>query len=174
MIKMSKHSIEKLTLTIQRSTIQAGIPNDRYSEELLRDSRLTHHISTDAVVTWKNFVKMGRDSKFTDSTSDGLFAEGKTINPKSGVNLAPSVDTGGGRKFRQENLDACFEKNTFYFLYETTIITNTTVQFDIYWVPISVIRDWYSKYGKRGRISYSKFKACISECEIEHTQEIRD
>lgn len=167
-------SIEKLVLKIQRSSIQGGIPNEKYPEKLLRDSRLTNHIPTDAVMVWKNCKSAGDDSKFTDITGNSYFAEGKCINPKRGVCLRPSVDTGGGRKFRQENLDACFAKNSFYYLYETTEITDTTIQFDIYWVPIEMIRKWYSEKGNKGTITYAKIKACISQCEIEQTEESRD
>lgn len=173
---MARNKIEKLVLKIARSTLQGGIPNDRYPEKLLRDSRLTNHIPTDAVMVWKNFVSAGDDSKFTDlkSRTEDIFAEGKCINPSRGVCLRPSVDTGGGRGFHQENLDACFAKNSFYFLYETTEITATTLQFDIYWVPIPVICQWYSEKGNKGTITYSKLKACISQCEIEQIEETRD
>ncbi|NDB81785.1 MAG: hypothetical protein EB127_03415 [Alphaproteobacteria bacterium] len=173
---MADNKIEKLVLIIPRSSIQAGIPNERYPEKLLRDSRLTNHIPTDAVMVWKNFISAGNDSKFTDlkSSTEEVFAEGKCIHPKRGVNFRPSVDTGGGRGFRQENLDACFAKNAFYFLYETTIITDTTIQFDIYWVPIALICQWYSEKGNRGTITYPRVKECISQCEIEQTEETRD
>jgi len=174
---MAYNKIQKLVLIIQRSSIQAGIPNERYPEKLLRDSRLTYHIPTDAVMVWKNFISAGNDSKFTDlkSRTEEVFAEGKCISLVSGTNFKPSVDTGGGREFQQENLQACFAKNSFYFLYETTEITATTVQFDIYWVPISMICEWFSKHGtKGGVICYSKIKACISQCEIEQTEETRD
>ena len=172
------NKIEKLVLTIPRSTLQAGIPNNRYPEKLLRDSRLTNHIPTDAVMVWKNYKSAGNDSKFTDLQSliTNEYAEGKCIQPNknAGVCLRPSVDTGGGRGFRQENLDACFEKNSFYFLYETTVITELTITFEIYWVPISIIRKWYTEHGKSGVIKYSNIKNCISQCELQHTEETRN
>lgn len=172
---MADNKIQKLVLKIQRSSIQGGIPNDRYPESLLRDYRLTYYIPTDAVMVWKNYKSAGKDSKFTDISGNSYFAEGKCISPTRGVCLRPSVDTGGGRGFCQENLDACFAKNAFYFLYETTIITDTTVQFDIYWVPIALICQWYSEKGNnKGMITYSKLKACISQCEIEQTEETRN
>ena len=173
---MESQQIEKLVLKVSRKSLQGGVPNERYPEKLLRDSRLTNHIPTDAVMVWKKFDSAGNDSKFTDikSQTSDAFAEGKCINQKRGVCLRPSVDTGGGRGFRQENLDACFVKNSFYFLYETTIITETHIQFDIYWIPIAVICKWYSEHGNKGQITYNKFKACISQCEIVQTEETRD
>jgi hypothetical protein len=169
--------MEKLTLTIQRKTIQAGIPNDRYPEKLLYDSRLTNHIPTDAVMNWKKYVSAGDDSQFTDlkSLEGELFAEGKTISNKRGVCFKPSVDTGGGRSFRQENLDKCFTINSHYFLYETTGHTDTSLTFDIYWIPIDVIKDWYTKRGnKKGMITYANIKKCILETECVQTLETRD
>jgi hypothetical protein len=168
-------SIQKLILRINRSTIQAGIPNDRYPEKLLRDSRLTHHIPTDAVMVWKNYKSAGDDSKFTDlkSITEDTFAEGKCINKDRGVCFRPSVDTGSGRSFNEQNLEACFRKNSFYFLYETTEITQTTVQFDIYWIPIAVVTHWYTSHGKSGKINYNNIKTCISRTDVEETVETR-
>lgn len=169
--KMADNKIQKLVLKIQRSSIQGGIPNESYPENLLRDSRLTNHIPTHAVMVWKNCKSAGKDSKFTDISGTSFFAEGKCINQTRGVCLRPSVDTGSGRGFHQENLDACFAKNSFYFLYETTVITDTTVQFDIYWVPIAVICQWYSEKGNKGTITYPRLKECIARCEIEQIEE---
>jgi hypothetical protein len=170
------YKIEKHVLTIKRSSLQGGIPNERYSESLLYDSRLTNHIPTDCVMTWKGYKSAGKDSKFTDLVCNDkeIFAEGKVINRKTGVCLRPSVDTGGGRGFRQENLDACFEKNSHYFLYETTGHTDSVLTIEIYWIPIEVIRDWYDSCGSSGKIAYTKLKQCISQCEIVQTSETRD
>jgi len=162
--------VEKFVHTILRSSIQGGIPNERYPESLLRNSRLTHHIPTDAIKVLKNYEDDGTDSPYTDITKDGICAEGKTVNPKTGVNLSPSRDTGANRSFSQENLNKCFEKNSFYFLYETTIITATHVTFEIYWIPIAIVRDMYEKHGKKGRVTYKKFKQYISQCEIQLTE----
>lgn len=169
--------MEKLTLTILRRTIQGGIPNERYPIKLLYDSRLTNHITTDAIMTLKGYVSAGNDSKFTDIKSpDGtMFAEGKTISKDRGVCLKPSVDTGGGRAFCQENLDECFRINSHYFLYETTGHTEENLMFDIYWIPISIIRDWYATYGNgKGLISYRKLKECIQRTEFSQIQETRN
>jgi hypothetical protein len=172
---MAKHLVEKLRLGIPRAGLQAGFSNSEYPERMLRDSRLTHHIPTLSIMRLKNLQSAGRDSKFTDLIGpDGKFAEGKNIKKGKPLTLKPSVDTGGGRGFRQENLDQCFSKNSHYFLYETTTITETTVTFEIYWVPINIIREWYEKSGNgKGQISYVNLKKCISQCEIEQTEEIR-
>lgn len=169
--------MEKLTLTIQRKTIQAGIPNDRYPEKLLYDSRLTNHIPTDAVMNWKKYISAGDDSKFTDlkSPESGLFAEGKTINRKRGACFSPSVDVGGGRSFCQENLDSCFTVNSHYFLYETTGHTDTTLTFDIYWIPVDIIKTWYAARGNgKGAITYPNLKKCILETACSQIVETRD
>lgn len=163
--------IEKLVHTILRSSIQGGFSNEIFTEEYIRDSRLTHHIPTMAVMKWKNCKTAGKDSKFTDISGKEYCAEGKTINPKTGTNFKPSVDTGSGRKNNKQNIDKCFEKNSFYFLYETTIITDTHITFEIYWIPVNLIKEWFKKYGtKSGTICYSKLKSCISQCEIELTE----
>ena len=133
--------LECLVLTIPRKYLQAGIPNSRYPEKNLYDSRLTHHIPTDAVEQWKGFSCAGSDSKFTDlKTDSGLHAEGKSVKYDKGVILRPSVDVGGGRKFSNENLEACFEKNNFYFLYETVSHDENNLIFNIFWVPIEFIK----------------------------------
>jgi hypothetical protein len=95
-------------------------------------------------------------------------AEGKKLDKTNnkGVNLTPSVDTGSGRKFKQENIDECFRINSYYFLYETVAHTDTTITFHIYWIPILAIKKWYTQFGKKGRIPYSKIQKPIQECEI--------
>ncbi len=153
-------SVEKLILTISRASIQGGIPNERYPKSLLYDVRLTHHITTDAVEQWKGYECAGRDSKFTDircRADPKLLAEGKTINVKRGVCLKPSVDTGGGRKFNPENLKRCFEKNTFYYFYQTVSHDETSVTFHIYWVPIQIVKDLYEAHGKNGLVPFKPF-----------------
>jgi hypothetical protein len=170
--------MEKFTLTILRKTIQGGISNDIYPVKFLYDSRLTYHIPTLAVMKWKGYVSAGDDSKFTDLRSaedETKFAEGKTINKARGICLKPSVDTGGGRSFCQENLDKCLERNSHYFLYETVGHTDHTVTFEIYWVPIEIIRHWYATNGNgKGLISYTKLKKCILETACAQTLETHD
>ena len=170
--------MEKLTLIIQRRSIQAGFANVSYPEKFLYDSRLTYHIPTLAVMKWKNYNSAGDDSKFTDlqSLEDGTkFAEGKTINKSRGLCLKPSVDTGAGRGFCQENLDQCLQRNSHYFLYETVGHTDATVTFEIYWIPIETIKKWYTTNGNgKGLISYPKLKKCILETDCVQTLETHD
>ncbi len=157
-------SVEKLVLTISRASIQGGIPNERYPIEFLYDSRKTFHIPTDAVEQWKGYECAGADSKFTDircKADSNLLAEGKTINKKKGVNLRPSVDTGGGRKFNEENLKKCLEKNAFYFFYETASNDDTSLTFHIYWVPIQKVKELYAAYGKKGLIPYKRLMEAL-------------
>jgi len=161
--------IEKLIYKILRSSIQGESSNEEYPESLLRDYRLMYQHPTLKVKKWKNFESAGRDSKFTDLKKDDIFAEGKCISKDRGVTFKPSVDTGANRSFSQENLEKCFEKNAFYFLYEICEITDIDVTFEIYWIPILIIKDIYNKFGKNGSISYNKFKTCISQYEIELT-----
>lgn len=165
------NKLECLVLTVKRHSIQAGIPNCRYPERYLYDSRLTHHIPTDAVEQWKGFKCAGNDSKFTDIvTPDGNFrAEGKSIKRDKGVILMPSIDVGGGRKFNNENLLACFSKNNFYFLYETVSHTEIDLIFHIYWIPVDIIKEWYIKYGMNGSIKYLTLMACIRMYTLEKT-----
>jgi hypothetical protein len=178
MLGVNRMEIERLVLTIARTTIQAGIPNEEYPVSYLYDSRLTHHIPTHFAMKWKGYEKLkNSDSKFFDCVSSEnkeKKAEGKVINKKRGVNLSPSRDTGANRKFSQKNLDDCFEINSYYFLYETVEHTDLTLTFHIYWVPVHTIKEWYDTHGRNGTISYNNIKACITECEILQTLETRD
>ena len=148
-------TIDQLILIIKRDTIQAGIPNTRYPIENLYDSRLTHHIPTDAVQQWKQYGPISRDSKYSDLkciADPSFLAEGKVIGAKNSVCLAPSVSVGGGRHFNPAKLDLCLKANSFYFLYETVGHTDITLTFHIYWVPIHLILEWYKGYGNSGKI----------------------
>ncbi len=157
-------SIDKLILTISRASIQGGIPNDRYPISSLYDVRLTHHITTDAVQQWKGYECAGIDSKFTDircRADPNLLAEGKTINAKRGVCLKPSVDTGGGRTFNPENLKRCLDKNAYYYFYQTVSHTDTTLTFEIYWVPIQTVKALYDAHGKNGLVPFKPFMKAL-------------
>lgn len=168
--------LEKLTLTIQRSSIQGGIPNERYPLELLYDIRKSYHIVTDAVAQWKGYRCAGFDAKFTDLSclqNPRILAEGKNINKKRGISLKPSVDCGGGRKFSQENLEKCLAKNAFYFFYTIASHTETTLTFEVYWVPIALVNQWYATYGNQGVLSYKSFQRCLTSHVIVETKETR-
>lgn len=176
----SGSSIHRHVLNVSRAFVQFGIPNERYPASKLYNYRLTYHCPTDAILTLKNFRELEKDAKFTDAQSiedPTQFAEGKCVNHKSGVNFNPSVNTGAGRGFKQCDLDDCFAKNSFYFLYEAVSHDDTYLTFYIYWIPIHTIRAWYSEHGNKGKITYTKFKRCIQQAqdrgEIVQTQETR-
>ena len=63
--------IEKLTVIISRSSIQGGLTNGEFDEHDLIDWRVQHHYPTNYVKIWKNYEKVGDDSKFTDIKSLG-------------------------------------------------------------------------------------------------------
>ena len=166
---IAKDTLECLVLNLKRSTLQGGISNEKYPIKNLYDARLTHHIPTLYVEEWKGFTCAGPDSKFTDLeyvNNKDCKAEGKNIKKGKGVNLKPSIDTGGGREFILANLEECFNKNDFYFLYETVSHTEELLIIHVYWVPINLIKKWYSQHGVKGVIKYQSLKNCINDCEL--------
>lgn len=166
-------SICKHVLRVSRKTIQGGIPNDRYPKEYLTDFRLIYIHPTDAILTLKGYTRAVKDAHFHDAFCETSKAEGKCIN-KTGVNFNPSKNTGAGRSFIQEDLDKCFDINSFYFLYEVDGYDEHYLTFNIYWIPISTIREWYGKCGTKGKISLNNFRKCLTEVSLVQTSETRD
>ena len=164
--------IEKLSVTLPRKYIQGGLSNEEYDEHHLTDWRLQHHIVTDYFKKWQNYEKQGDDSKFTDCQSKDdktKKAEGKSIK-KTGVTFSPSVDVGANRAFNEDNLKECFKLNSHYYLYDRGLITETSIEFIIYMVPIELINEWYSRCGNRkGTITKRNIYKCIGQCEFDET-----
>lgn len=162
-------NIDVLEITLRRETIQGGLNNDEFGDNI-EDWRLQHHFPTEYVKSWKGYDTAGRDSKYTDLCSkcdNRFFAEGKKLT--GSVKLCPSSDTGAGRSFNQVNLDACFEKNNHYFLYERNY-DEEKITFIVYWIPIEYIREWYSISGNsKGSITERKLKNHIGSCKISKT-----
>ena len=172
-VSLDKVSLDKLSVKIPRKYIQGGLSNEQYEEDNLYDWRLQHHLTTDYFKRWKNYETCGVDSKNTDCRSkedQNKKAEGKCINKKKGVNFNPSSNTGVGRKFNDDDLKRCFEINSDYYLYDRGVITNNTIEFIIYMVPIEIIKEWYKNYGnKKGIISYNNIKSCLYTCTFNET-----
>lgn len=163
-----KKKIDVVKIILLRKTIQAGLNNDQYGDNI-EDWRLQHHIPTEYVKLEKGYDTAGKDSKYTDlrSSCGKFYAEGKKLT--GSVKLCPSSDTGAGRSFNQDNLDACFKKNNHYFLYERNY-DEEKITFTVYWIPIEYIREWYSVSGNsKGSITEKKLKVHINECEISTT-----
>jgi hypothetical protein len=166
--------IECLELTIMRKNIQGGIPNSVFDRKDLLDWRFLHNHPTYATKRWKNYKSFQRDAKHTDLQSiedPTKFAEGK--NFQNGLTLSPSSSTGCGRSFDEGKLQACFTKNAYYFLYRVKegSINEITITIEILWVPINIIRKWYSDYGNKGVITGKNLNKCLNQCEIVRTQE---
>ena len=166
-------TIHKHILRVARKTLQGGIPNDRYPKEYLTNFRLIYVHPTDAILNLKGFTLASGDAHFYDAICGDQKAEGKCVN-KTGVNFNPSKNTGAGRSFKQDDLDACFDINAFYFLYEVEGYDEVYLTFNIYWVPISTVREWYATHGKQGKITLKKFRTCLDGVSIEQTTETRD
>jgi hypothetical protein len=163
-----KKSLDVLSIKLPRSLIQGGLDNNQFGDNI-NDWRLQHHWPTEYFKIWKGYDSIRRDSKFTDvkSNNGNFYAEGKKIT--KAVNLCPSRDTGSGRSFNQSNLEACFKKNSHYFLYDREY-NEKTITFIVYWVPIEYIREWYSISGNsKGKITEKKLKVHINECELSTT-----
>ena len=167
----SEKNIEQLTVIISRSSIQGGLANEEFDEHDLIDWRLQHQYPTNYVKIWKNYEKVGDDSKFTDIRSKDNpvdKAEGKKMT--GGVTLSPSRDTGAGREFNESNLNQCFEINKHYYLYDRGNINDETITFIVYWIPIDIIKKWYHESGnKKGKITEKKLKEYINKCNISET-----
>ena len=162
-------SIQKLRITISRASIQGGMTNEEYGSNDLHDWRLQHHIPTSYTKIWKNLKTIKRDSKFSDLVdSEGNKSEGKKFTKE--VALCPSRDQGAGRSFNQDNLDTCLSQNSHYFLYDRGEITDTTIDFNVYWIPIKDIIDWYKKLGNgKGKITEKNIRICLKDYEIKET-----
>jgi len=154
--------IPKLTIKINRQYIQGGLTNEEFGNHL-EDWRLQHHFSTRYVCYWQDYRELERDARFSDiiSNNNNNKAEGK--NMTKGVTLCPSSNTGVGRSFNNENLCECFNINTHYYLYHRNNITDTTLDIIILWIPIATIRNWYSRFGRKGKISERNLNTLLSE-----------
>lgn len=128
---------------------------------------------TDAILQLTGFTLATGDARFYDAICGDQKAEGKCLS-KAGVNFNPSKNTGSGRSFSQEDLDACFSINSFYFLYEVAGYDEDYLTFHIYWLPIATIREWYTAHGSKGTIKFKKMRECLAQAEFEQTTETRD
>ena len=59
-----------------------------------------------------------------------------------------------------------FRENNHFYLYEIISITETTIEFMIYWIPFNFIEDWYNQYGNAGKISIQQMKECIHQINL--------
>jgi hypothetical protein len=170
--------IECRELTILRKNLQGGISNDEFDIKDLLDWRFLHNHPTYAVKRWKDYESFRRDAKHTDLRSrenTNVFAEGKNISKD--LNLNPSVSVGAGRTFDAGKLEECLSKNSHYFLYRLKegSLDDMSLTIEIFWVPIDVIRKWYSANGNgKGIINGAKLTHCLNQYEIVRTQETRD
>lgn len=172
---MTKQFIECLDLELLRKNLQGGIPNEQFDIKDLNDWRFLHKHPTYAVKRWKNYEAFGQDTKNTDlrcRENNSLFAEGKNI--ENGVNLNPSISVGGGRSYDSEKLEECLNKNSHYFLYRVKqgSINDISITIEIFWVPINILREWYSKNGNgKGKISKFNLNRCLMQYEIVRNRE---
>jgi hypothetical protein len=163
----------KHILKVARKTMQGGIPNNRYPVEYLTNFRLVYVHPTDAILHLKGYTLATGDTPFYDAFCGDQKAEGKCVN-KHGVNFNPSKNVGSGRRFNEEDLQKCFSTNNYYFLYEVNGYDEDYVTFHIYWIPTDLIRSWYERFGKQGKINLKNFQKCLAEVPFEQTQETRD
>jgi hypothetical protein len=167
------NTINKVNVHFNRKSLQGGASNEEFPAAYYWDYRFMHHHFTPIAMKWQGFTRTEHDTKFHDAVSGSMKAEGKALNPKSGVCFAPSVEVGAGRKPTKENIAKCFETNNYYFLYSTLDYDNEKVIGVIYWVPTSTIKLWFEKHGTRGgKICYSKFMKCLEEAEVKEEPEI--
>lgn len=165
---LSHKQIDLLKVKLPRKTLQCGLSNEEFGENIT-DWRLQHHIPTHYVKRWKHYKSTRRDSKYTDLVSEcgNYFAEGKKLTGTA--TFCPSCDTGSGRSFNQTNLETCFNKNTYYFLYDREY-DEEYITFLIYWIPTEYIKEWYTISGNsKGSITQKKLIAHINTCEISET-----
>jgi hypothetical protein len=171
--KVTMNAIKKLNVNISRQSLQGGASNIEFPEVYFWDYRFMHHHYTPIAMQWQKFTRTERDTKFHDAISGSMKAEGKALNSKSGVCLAPSVEVGAGRKPTKENISKCFETNDYYFIYSTVGLDDEKVIGVIYWIPTCKIKEWFDEHGRTdGKIGYSKFMKCIEESTVEEEPEI--
>jgi hypothetical protein len=165
--------VKKLNVEISRKSLQGGASNEEFPPEYYWDYRFMHHHYTPIATKWQGFKRTEHDTKFHDAVSGTMKAEGKALNPNSGVCFAPSINVGGGRTPTRENIEKCFETNNYYFLYTTLNYEDEKVIAVIYWIPTTLIRSWFAQHGRRdGKICYSKFMDCMREATVVEEPEI--
>ncbi len=53
------------------------------------------------------------------------------------------------------------QNNTHFYLYDIVEITETTIEFIIYWIPNFMIETWYNDCGNNGKINIQTMKGFI-------------
>lgn len=142
-----------LNVFVPRLLIQGGLSNEEYGGI---DYRLLHKFITGYTKRWKKCKDVGPDSKFTDISAGDFKCEGKRIQCKGYIDIRPSIDTGGKRKFNPENLNSALALNQAYHFYEAEFIGEHTIKFTVYWCPIDILKKVYQEHGKKGKINQAK------------------
>ena len=167
----------KLKIFLHRSHIQCGLTNQEVDG--IKDAPIfTERMFFKLYDFWKihitNYIKKWKNYR------NIYHPPSNTITPEDNYSDIYHFETNHKAKFIDLNntdyilfsiisnnnngeLIRYFRENNHFYLYEITSITETTIEFMIYWIPFNFIEDWYNQYGNEGKISIQQMKECINQ-----------
>jgi len=165
-----------LKIILHRSHIQGGLTNQEvdgikgapiFTERMffkLYDFWKIH--ITNYVKKWKNYRNIYQcpfNNTPEDHYSDIYHFE--TNHKAKFIDLNDKdyilFSTNNNENLCNEKIGKYFRENNHFYLYEITSITETTIEFMIYWIPFHLIGSWYEIHGENGKILIQIMKDCI-------------
>lgn len=162
-----------LKIILHRSHIQGGLTNEEVDgvkgAPVFTDRMLFHlydfwkiHI-TNYVNKWKEYKNIYQSPYSNVSIPNDQFSDiydcqsnqrAKFIQKDSNDYIIFPIT-------ENNNINNYIENNTHFYLYDIVEITDTTIEFIIYWIPNFMIENWYNDCGNNGKINIQTMKGLI-------------
>ena len=170
----------RLKLILHRSHVQGGLTNKEVDgmkgSTIFTDKMFFKlydlwkiHI-TNYVKKWKNYKNIYQSTYLNiitpeDELSDIYHFETNHKAKFIDINSTHYIlfSTNNNEILCNNKIGRYFRENNHFYLYEITSITETTIEFMIYWIPFHLIGFWYEEYGENGKISIQQMKECINQ-----------